>query len=1007
MNKILRFWMLMVLSTITSLTWAGSWLKTAPADLATGDVVAIVDLTSATAMSNDNGTSAAPKAVAVSISNDQAKLTAAPGNNLVWKVTVSDGSFTFNADGTNYLYCTNANNGLRVGTGENPTFTIKQSEDTGADFLFNEGQSRYVGVYNNQDWRSYTSINNNIKGCSTAFYKMVDDGTVTKQNANLSASDLTITEGETKDAVITTESDGALSFDSDNTSVATVSANGTVTAVAPGTATITVKQAETDNFFAAETSFTVTVTEYIEPGSYATVSVPYEVDFTKSQGQFVIEDETNDLGIPIWTQSERYGMTATTYVKLEGESGKTNHDGESWLVSPIIDLTEASEATLTLNDQVNAYFGNINEEFSVNVREEDGDWEDLSLIYEKPSSGWSGWEEHNVDLSAFVGSKIQVGLRYIGKEATAGTYEIKSFKVVAETVIEKQEAGLKFAENNFTAVIGEDNTFPTLENPNNLTVAWSSSHEDVATVASDGTITLVAPGSTTIKVTSEENDNFLAGSASYQLIVKEKAIAGTEVFELVTDASDLAAGDEIIIVNEDNTYALSTTQATSNRTATEVAQESDGTIIPSNLVQVITLEGEEDSWLLNVGALGYLYAPSTTANQLKSQVNPEANAYATITIDADGVAKVQFNPSVKDLRNVLRYNPNGSNPIFSCYGATSTIGSLVRIYRNTNGKLPAGLSYSETSFTATVGADNAFPTLDNPNDLDITYSSSNEGVATIDEDGNVTLVAAGTTTISATSEETDEYKAGSASYTLTVIEPEVPQTDNDNVYELVTDATTLAEGDAIILVGLNIEEAEEDGEEDTFNYYGLSMTQKANNREAVAVTYNEDGTIQGNNRLQEITLEAAESTWLFNVGDGYLYAASSNSNWLRTEAEADANAEATIAIDGEDATIIFQGTNTRNHLRFNYNNGTPLFAAYGENSTMTLPKIYRKVVAPAGLKGDVNGDKSVSIADVTMTVSYIIGGKPQGFIKENADINGDNDINIADVMAIVGIVIGS
>ena len=59
------------------------------------------------------------------------------------------------------------------------------------------------------------------------------------------------------------------------------------------------------------------------------------------------------------------------------------------------------------------------------------------------------------------------------------------------------------------------------------------------------------------------------------------------------------------------------------------------------------------------------------------------------------------------------------------------------------------------------------------------------------------------------------------------------------------------------------------------------------------------------------------------------------------------------------------------------------------------------------LLGDVNGDRAVSIADVTMTVAYVCGNKQNGFIKDNADVNGDNDINISDVMAIVAIVIGN
>ena len=93
--------------------------------------------------------------------------------------------------------------------------------------------------------------------------------------------------------------------------------------------------------------------------TYQTVSLPYEVNFTEGQGAFVIEDVENELGTDIWTQGSQYGMTATTFVKLADEDKKYNHDGESWLVSPIIDLSNASTASLAFTDQVNKFFGNI------------------------------------------------------------------------------------------------------------------------------------------------------------------------------------------------------------------------------------------------------------------------------------------------------------------------------------------------------------------------------------------------------------------------------------------------------------------------------------------------------------------------------------------------------------------------------------------------------------------------------------------------------------------------
>lgn len=78
------------------------------------------------------------------------------------------------------------------------------------------------------------------------------------------------------------------------------------------------------------------------------------------------------------------------------------------------------------------------------------------------------------------------------------------------------------------------------------------------------------------------------------------------------------------------------------------------------------------------------------------------------------------------------------------------------------------LSWSASTCEAVLGSENSFPTLTNTYAVPVSYTSSNTGVATISADGSLTLVTAGTTTITASSEETSTYAASSASYTLTV-----------------------------------------------------------------------------------------------------------------------------------------------------------------------------------------------------------------------------------------------
>ncbi len=164
------------------------WLLTTPDKLATGDIVVIVDQTSSKAMSNDKGTTAAPAAESVTLSADKSSITdnTVPAN-IQWVVTVSEeGAYQFNVKGTeNYLYVTATNNGVRVGAGDRNAYSIVTGGDNGGYYLYNlfikEDQSedkRYVGCYNEADWRCYTSINANIKGNNNAFYKKYGEDAV-------------------------------------------------------------------------------------------------------------------------------------------------------------------------------------------------------------------------------------------------------------------------------------------------------------------------------------------------------------------------------------------------------------------------------------------------------------------------------------------------------------------------------------------------------------------------------------------------------------------------------------------------------------------------------------------------------------------------------------------------------------------------------------------------------------------------------------------------------------
>lgn len=95
-------------------------------------------------------------------------------------------------------------------------------------------------------------------------------------------------------------------------------------------------------------------------------------------------------------------------------------------------------------------------------------------------------------------------------------------------------------------------------------------------------------------------------------------------------------------------------------------------------------------------------------------------------------------------------------------------------------KTDAGLVFASETVNATLGEAVPANTLTKATDAAAVYTSSNVEVATVDAaTGEVTLVAAGTTTIKAATEATETYEAGEATYTLTVMDKAEIVYEND------------------------------------------------------------------------------------------------------------------------------------------------------------------------------------------------------------------------------------
>ena len=148
----------------------GTWKKIAFADITADDTIAITMTKDKTTwvLPNDGTAQKAAPAITGTVSGDT--LTTTSESQFGWKVVKSTDTFQLisASDSTKYLYSTTSNNGIRQGKGESHDWKV----DATSGYLFNVAQKRYVGVYNQQDWRSYTTIHDNIAGQTLNFWKL-------------------------------------------------------------------------------------------------------------------------------------------------------------------------------------------------------------------------------------------------------------------------------------------------------------------------------------------------------------------------------------------------------------------------------------------------------------------------------------------------------------------------------------------------------------------------------------------------------------------------------------------------------------------------------------------------------------------------------------------------------------------------------------------------------------------------------------------------------------------
>ncbi|MBR5726753.1 MAG: leucine-rich repeat protein, partial [Muribaculaceae bacterium] len=204
------------------------------------------------------------------------------------------------------------------------------------------------------------------------------------------------------------------------------------------------------------------------------------------------------------------------------------------------------------------------------------------------------------------------------------------------------------------------------------------------------------------------------------LLLSVRSFAQT-TYTKITSTSGLEVGAHYLIVGHHDALEVFAMgyQKTNNRNAVVVAESGDAITVtlgtdPTSATDVFqfTLGGGAGAWtFFDEVKEGYLYAASSSGNQLKTQTTLDANGQWSITFNSDGTAEVVAQG--ENTRNNMRFNPNTSNgdPLFSCYLESSNVDTRVSFYKAGGTSEPdhafvdLGLPSGTLWATCNVGAD--------------------------------------------------------------------------------------------------------------------------------------------------------------------------------------------------------------------------------------------------------------------------------------------------------------
>ena len=438
----------------------------------------------------------------------------------------------------------------------------------------------------------------------------------------------------------------------------------------------------------------------------------------------------------------------------------------------------------------------------------------------------NGTVELTLTDEMFSGGSINTTDQYnrgavlIGEWVTITKIELVS----ASGASSKTDVTLAYSAATALATLGQSFTAPVLTSSvDGLTIVYSSSNPEVATIDSNGAVALVGAGTTVITATFDGDDNYNSASASYTLMVmvlgdNDRLIyentTGTGTYEFsYTDFANVAGGDKLRItynVQPQNgwtpTYKVVLQNWNWNKVLSETTVSDSGALEIELTDDMFTSGDINTTDPYNRGAVligewvnitSIVLSTSGSVTPSKTDVTltySSASAETTtasigetlanapmLTVSPEGLEGITYSSSNTNVATVATDGTvtivgAGTTVITATFEETDTYNGASASYTLTVSKLDVTMSFSEEAASAKMEQPFTPPTLTvSPDGLEgITYSSSNSDVATVDNNGNVTLVAPGVTVITASFAETAVYNSASASYTLTVAEADVP-----------------------------------------------------------------------------------------------------------------------------------------------------------------------------------------------------------------------------------------